>query len=241
VSSTGLSFFKLSASSQELNASVHQGILVGPEMCLQHAGFRRMLTDGNFQNICAVYVDETHCIGQWGGEFRPAYSELNKLRAFFPPHIPIYATSATLTESTLREARTSLGIDIANSFFLNLGNDRPNISYEVHHMDSAHDYNSLKPYISRKPKPRRSTDLIKTIIFTNTVSSTQLIAKRIRKWLPHHLRSSVDYISSRRTPSARRRVMRHFRQGKVKTLIATEIAGMVCLIRVSALLWILTD
>src|SRR5438270_9561823 len=76
---TGLSSFKLNASSQELNASVYQGILVGLEMCLQHAGFRHVSTDENFQNICAVYVDETHCIGQWGGKFWPAYSELNKL------------------------------------------------------------------------------------------------------------------------------------------------------------------
>lgn len=214
---------------------MYQGILVGLEMCLQHAGFRRMLTDGNFQNICAIYVDETHCIGQWGGEFRPAYSELNKLRAFFPPHIPIYATSATLTETTLRETRASLGIDIANSFFLNLGNDRPNISYEVHRIDSAHDYNSLKPYISRKPEPRRSTDLIKTIIFTNTVPLTQLITKRIRNWLPRDLHGSIDYISSRRTHSARRRVMQRFRQGKVRILIATEIAGMVCLLLIFVL------
>jgi hypothetical protein len=44
------------------------------------------------------------------------------------------------------------------------------------------------------------------------------------------LHGSVDYISSRRPPSARQRVMRHFRREQVTILIATEIAGMVRLV-----------
>ena len=48
-------------------------------MCIKHAEFRRTLTDSEFQNVGALIVDEAHCIVQWGGEFRTAYSEIGKL------------------------------------------------------------------------------------------------------------------------------------------------------------------
>lgn len=112
-------------------------------MCIKHAEFRRTLTDSEFQNVGALIVDEAHCIVQWGGEFRTAYSEIGKLRSFFPPNIPIFGTSATVTPQALREIRSSLGIDAATSFFLNLGNDRPNISYHVHRIRSPTDYKAL--------------------------------------------------------------------------------------------------
>jgi len=120
-----------------------QGILASPEMCIKHPEFRRTLTDSDFRDVVAVIIDEAHCISQWGGDFRTVYAELAKLRAFFPPHIPILGASATVTPQTFREIRTSLGIDLDTCFFLNLGNDRPNISYHVHQMKSAIDYEAL--------------------------------------------------------------------------------------------------
>jgi superfamily II DNA helicase RecQ len=58
--------------------------------------------------------------GGWGSEFRTAYSELAKLHAFFLPHIPILATSATLTPPVLQGVCASLMIDLDDNFFLNL-------------------------------------------------------------------------------------------------------------------------
>src|ERR1700683_554763 len=107
-------------------------------MCLKHAEFRKILAEDNFsKNICAVIIDEAHCISQWGGDFRNVYALLEKLRAFFPPHIPFLATSATLPPLALREVRSKLAIDTDTSFYLNFGNDRPNITMSVQQINGS--------------------------------------------------------------------------------------------------------
>ena len=40
-------------------------------------------------HVLVVIVDEAHCISQWGGDFQPAYAELEKLRAFIPTNTPL--------------------------------------------------------------------------------------------------------------------------------------------------------
>lgn len=196
-------------------------------MCLKHEEFRKHLTGTKFEGLSVVIVDEMHCISQWGGDFRKAYAELSKLRAFFPPHIPILGTSATVPPPALLEVRASLLVDPETSFFLNLGNDRPNLSFEVHQLNSASDFDALRPYLTRGPNPSSSDDIIKGIVFTNSVISTQLATQKIRAWLPRHLRKQVAYLHALRTPCARKRVMKQFRKGRIKILVATEAAGMV--------------
>ncbi|KAG6847807.1 hypothetical protein H0H93_005888 [Arthromyces matolae] len=132
----------------ELINDQYQGILVLPEMCFEHQRFREI-----------VY-------------FRKNYSALNKLRAFFPSKVPILATSATLPPAALSEVRASLLIDASTSFSLNLGNDRPNIAYSAQSIKSSTHFNSLRPLLLRVAEPQSPEDLIKTIVFTNTVNLT---------------------------------------------------------------------
>jgi len=75
---------------QEIEAGKFQVLLTSPEMCLRHPGFRKL------------------CISQWGGDFRTAYAELEKLRAFVPVGIPIHAVSATLPPAVLAEVNSAL-------------------------------------------------------------------------------------------------------------------------------------
>ncbi len=196
-------------------------------MCLKHPEFRQVLSSSSFQDICAVIIDEAHCISQWGGDFRTAYSELSQLRAFFPPHIPIIGTSATLAPAALREVVASLGISIDNSFFLNLGNDRPNIDFSVRNIKAADDFTALQPLLTRRPVPSTRNDVIKTIIFVNAVATSQLITRAVRRWFPPHLRQHVQYLHAHRSSRAKHKTMQRFREGKIMILIATEAAGMV--------------
>ena len=199
-------------------------------MCLQHDEFRKILIEESFsKNICAVIVDEAHRISQWGGDFRKMYAFLEKLRAFFPPNIPFLATSATLPPLALREVRSKLAIDPDTSFYLNLGNDRPNIAWSVQQINGSDDYEALRPLLAMNVT--EATDITKTIVFTNTVNGSQIGCKRVRLFFAKPLRKYVDSLHSHRTVKAKRRIMRRFRQGKIKILIATEAAGMVSMDR----------
>jgi superfamily II DNA helicase RecQ len=149
-------------------------------MCLRHPEFRKWLTSQNTtDNILAVIIDEAHCISQWGGDFRPDYAKIEKIRALLTLGIPFLATSATLALPALRDINSKLHIDINTSYFINLGNDRPNISTEVHEINGSTDFNALFTYFPVNASS--PDDLKKTIIFTNVVNHTQKICRELRK------------------------------------------------------------
>jgi len=101
-------------------------------MCLDNDGFRQLLTSVEFsKHLCAIIIDEAHCITQWGDKFRDEYSKLGTLRSFVPTTVPFLVTSATLTLSDLVEIRKSTHLNESETFRLNLGNDHPNITWKV--------------------------------------------------------------------------------------------------------------
>ncbi|KAF8207647.1 P-loop containing nucleoside triphosphate hydrolase protein [Mycena galopus ATCC 62051] len=211
---------------KDLHSQTHNAILTSPEMCFEHQDFRKFLRDEKTgKRILAVIVDEAHCGAQWGGDFRPHYAMLNRLRALVPVGTPILATSATLDPSTLKEVCTGLNLDLDTSFFLNLGNDRPNITPSVFQMNGGKDYAAVDPYLPDPATVKSRRDLPKCIIFTNAVKKTQIMCGHVRSRYPH-LRGAIDFLHAHRTAKAKRRVMRQFQRGKIKILIATEAAGM---------------
>ena len=90
-----------------------------------------------------IVINEAHCIVQWGGDFRPTYGMLDKLRSFIPPDIPLYVTSATMTPDVQSEVCRQLHINPSESFHLNLGNDRENTYYEVRPIRNGQDFAAL--------------------------------------------------------------------------------------------------
>ncbi|KIM51773.1 hypothetical protein SCLCIDRAFT_18307 [Scleroderma citrinum Foug A] len=137
---------------QDLKDNKYQAILIRPEMCLQHEGFRELMKSSDFCNkLVGIVVDEAHCISQWGGDFCVAYGKLGDLHSYVPTNVPILATSATLAPAALKEVQHKLQIDSSNMFFLNLGNDRPNITPSVIEMQNSSNYSALLPLIEHLP------------------------------------------------------------------------------------------
>ncbi|KAJ7774230.1 P-loop containing nucleoside triphosphate hydrolase protein [Mycena maculata] len=210
----------------DLYTQSHNTILTSPEMCFEHQDFRKWLRDDNTgKRILAVIVDEAHCASQWGGDFRPHYALLNRLRALLPVGTLILATSATLNPSALTEVCSGLDLDLDRSFFVNLGNDRPNITPSVVRMNGGKDYAAIDPFLPNPADVKSLDDLPKTITFTNHVKKTQVLCRHVRRLYPN-LRGAIDFLHAHRTAKSKRRVMKQFRKGKIKILIATEAAGM---------------
>ena len=88
--------------------------------------------------------DEAHCISKWGDKFRKVYSDVGKLRSLFPPAVPFLAVSATLPPHVLAQVQDILGCSKDDTMFVNLGNNRPNITTIVSRMrGAATDLNAL--------------------------------------------------------------------------------------------------
>ncbi|KAJ7346301.1 P-loop containing nucleoside triphosphate hydrolase protein [Mycena albidolilacea] len=211
----------------DLHTQTHNAILTSPEMCFEHQDFRKFLRDDETgKRILAVIVDKAHCAAQWAGDFCPHYGMLNRLRALLPVGTPILATSATLSPSALTEVCSGLDLDLDTSFFLNLGNDRPNITPSIVEMNGGKDYAAIGPHLPNPEEVHSRAALPKTIVFTNAVKKTQVISRHLRLLYPN-VRGAIDFLHAHRTAKAKRRVMKQFRKGKIKILIATEAAGMV--------------
>lgn len=197
-------------------------------MCFKHDPFRKWLRDpATAQRALGAIIDEAHCISQWGGDFRPHYAELDRLRGALPVGTPILATSATLSPAAIKDVCSTLHIDLEEAFVLNLGNDRPNITPSIIEMKSAKDYAALKQVFGPPSEVHGIADVPKSIVFANAVKKTQIIKRMICREYPNLPPGSVDFLHAHRTAKAKRRVMKQFRRGKIKILVATEAAGMV--------------
>ncbi|RDB26965.1 Bloom syndrome [Hypsizygus marmoreus] len=212
---------------QSLADKKHQAIFSSPEMCLKHPEFRKWLSDPETtKDMLGIIVDEAHCISQWGGDFRPLYADVQKLRALMPSHIPVLLTSATLNPPALKEVCSKMEVDLNSSFFLNRGNHRINITSSVIRMDGAKDFAAVREHLPCPDQVTSPEDFKKTIIFTNVVNDTQILCRDLRKHYDNKYDDSIAYLHANRTTKAKRRIMKWFLKGKIKILIATEAAGM---------------
>ena len=192
----------------------------------EHPKFRKLVSTPKFAGrIGAFIIDEAHCIVQWGGDFRPEYSGLEKFRALVPCPVPFLITSATFTPHALAQTRTNLCVEVSRSFHLNLGNDRPNIKQEMRLMKSASDYAALD-FIVASATTRE--DLPRAIIFVNDVSKTHAIAHQLRSLVGEELRDEIKILHARRGEFSKTETWRIFKENRARILVATEAAVMVC-------------
>lgn len=75
-------------------------------------------------------VDESHCISQWGYDFRPPYLKIAELRPYIP-NTPVLALTATATAKVVDDIQYRLGFKKKNVYQSSF--ERKNVTYNVYH------------------------------------------------------------------------------------------------------------
>jgi len=78
--------------------------------------------------VCLLTVDESHCISQWGYDFRPAYLTIADIRKELPG-VPVLALTATATPLVTDDIQDKLGF--AQKNVIRMSFYRENLSYVV--------------------------------------------------------------------------------------------------------------
>ena len=86
--------------------------------------------------ISMITVDESHCISQWGYDFRPAYLKVAEIRKHLPG-VPVLALTATATPEVVDDIQKQLNFEKPNVFQMSF--ERKNLAYIVRTTDNKTD------------------------------------------------------------------------------------------------------
>lgn len=84
-------------------------------------------------NVCLLTVDESHCISQWGYDFRPSYLQIAVFREMLP-NVPVLALTATATEDVIKDIQHKLSFPQEN--VIRTSYYRENLAYKVFHVEA---------------------------------------------------------------------------------------------------------
>lgn len=116
--------------------------------------------------VSMITVDESHCISQWGYDFRPAYLKISDIRDLLPG-IPVLALTATATPEVVKDIQQRLNFREENVFRMSF--ERTNLAYIVRKTENKtgellHILNKLPGsaivYVRSRRKTKEITELL---------------------------------------------------------------------------------
>ena len=154
-------------------------------------------------------VDESHCISQWGYDFRPPYLKIAEIRPYIP-NTPVLALTATATAKVVDDIQFRLGFKEKNVFQSSF--ERPNLTYNVYHEPDK--YGVLYRKLQAMEKGS-------AIVYVRNRKKTQVIAE----WL-HSVGISATFYHAGLDSKTRDERQDLWMRGKVKVMVATNAFGM---------------
>ncbi|KAI0693993.1 P-loop containing nucleoside triphosphate hydrolase protein, partial [Cytidiella melzeri] len=201
-------------------------ILTLPEMIFGHPVFSRMMRNSDWtKDILGTVIDEAHCVLEWKDKFRTAFNEIEKVRSYLPGK-PIFAASATLTLFMIDSLISTLSFARGNTFMLNVGNNRPNLTPDVCCMAGGE--NNFEALDFLLDEVDGDKPLVHTMVFFKTRDLACQAGQYIKSKLPEDSLYCLQVFSLWATKScpAKRKIMKRFCDRKIMVLFATEVAGM---------------
>lgn len=155
-----------------------------------------------------LFVDEAHCISEWGHNFRPSYRKIREFVEFIEVR-NVSAFTATATEDVRKDIIEQLGL--ANPKVFVRGFERDNFHLNVIH--TPHKKEKAAEILKGNNEP--------AIIYTSTRKYAEEVCDFLRS-----SRIDSSYYHAGLTSELRRIIQDDFLSGRVKVIAATNAFGM---------------
>ena len=174
----------------------------------------RLMTDAFIEalkkmNVNMIAVDESHCISQWGYDFRPPYLKIAEIRKYVP-HAPVLALTATATPQVVEDIQYRLGFKKNNVFQTSY--ERKNVTYNVIH--EADKFGLMYRLFKKMDKGSG-------IVYVRSRKRTKIIAD----WL-QSVGISASFYHAGLDAKLRDYRQQLWMDGKIKVIVATNAFGM---------------
>lgn len=159
--------------------------------------------------VSLIAVDESHCISQWGYDFRPSYLNIADLRVMIGENVPILALTATATPEVAEDIQEKLNFNTPN--LMSKSFERSNLTYSIHYTEDKRD--ALLNYVK--------THVGSGIIYLRSRIKT----REYSDFLNRHGISSAFYHAGL-TSELRNQRQDDWISGKTRVICATNAFGM---------------
>jgi len=159
-------------------------------------------------DVCLLVVDESHCISQWGYDFRPSYLKIADIRHLLEG-VPVLALTATATAEVVDDIQERLLFRDKNLFrtsFL-----RENLSYVVRTADNK--LGELSHILQTVPGS--------SIVYVRSRKQTKEIAHTLQK-----VGISADYFHAGLSHEEKNLKQNSWKNGERRVIVATNAFGM---------------
>lgn len=155
-----------------------------------------------------ITVDESHCISQWGYDFRPAYLKIAEIRDLLPG-VPVLALTATATPEVVKDIQERLHFKEENVFRMSF--ERKNLAYIVRRTE-----NKMQEALHILNKVQGSA-----IIYTRNRKRTKEVAEVLNKE-----GITADFYHAGLSNEAKDLRQKRWQSGECRVMVATNAFGM---------------
>lgn len=161
-----------------------------------------------YLKVCLLAVDESHCISQWGYDFRPSYLNISDIRKHLP-ETPVLALTATATPSVVKDIQELLKFPAPNVFQMSF--ERSNLAYVVRHTEDKE--KMLLQILNKTPGT--------AVVYVRNRKNTKEVSDLLRR-----NGITADFFHAGLTNDQKDKRQKAWKTGDCRVIVSTNAFGM---------------